>query len=75
MLYWGYEVERWNIGQYLTEENLKIIDLYFHYKNYGWPYAGGWAEQPKRFVNMVMALDREMYKRKEAERKKTKSGK
>ncbi len=35
------------------------LRLYRYIKRYGWPYAGGWREQPAVFTDIVFALDDE----------------
>ena len=62
----GYEVQRWRLHEdYLNDENIRMIELYFKIKKYGWPFAGNWAEQPIRIFKLVEVLDIEMGKYKE----------
>jgi hypothetical protein len=37
----------------------KAIHLWARWKNYGWPYAGGWAEQPARVFDVIEAVENE----------------
>lgn len=36
------------------------VELWGKYKRFGFPYAGGWAEQPARLLDVIDALDRTM---------------
>jgi hypothetical protein len=63
MILFGNVVRRDEIPSYFTEENVKRIEFYYRYKAFGWPYAGGWAEQPAGLVDIVELLEGEMGKR------------
>lgn len=58
-----YKVERRLIPSYFTEENAAKIAFFWQYKNLGWPYSGGWAEQPGHIVDVVMTLEQELGRR------------
>lgn len=56
-------MRRDEIPSYFTGENVSRIEFYYRYKTFGWPYAGGWAEQPAHLVDIVELLEGEMGKR------------
>lgn len=64
MWVFGCPVERWHIQDYFTPQIMRQIDLYWKIKQYGWPYSGGWADQPANIFGLVCILDNEMEKRK-----------
>jgi hypothetical protein len=63
MVLHGHTVRRDEISSYFTEELARRIEFYYRYKAFGWPYAGGWAEQPAHLVDIVELLEGEMGKR------------
>jgi hypothetical protein len=63
MVLFGHIVRRDEIPSYFTEENVRRIEFYYRYKAFGWPYAGGWAEQPAGLMDIVELLEGEMGKR------------
>ena len=63
MILHGNVVRRDEIPSYFTEETTRRIEFYYRYKAFGWPYAGGWAEQPAHLVDIVELLEGEMGKR------------
>lgn len=63
MVLHDYVVRRDEIPSYFNEENTRRIEFYYRYKAFGWPYAGGWAEQPAHLVDIVELLEGEMGKR------------
>jgi hypothetical protein len=51
------EVDRGKIkSDYLTPENLSIIQMYLNCREFGMPYSGGWLEQPFPLVQVLSAL-------------------
>lgn len=60
---WGYEICRKDIPSYMTPRAYASIDLWQKYKSYGFPFAGGWAEQPAIYMDVIDALERELKKR------------
>jgi hypothetical protein len=58
-----YKVERKEIPSYFTPDNIAKINFYWAWKTLGWPYSGGWAEQPAQLIDIVMTLESEMGKR------------
>ena len=59
---------KWKVGRHevwgcpqklVTTEALEKIGLWGRWKRYGWPYAGGWAEQPARVFDIVDAVEGE----------------
>ena len=63
MVLHDYVIRRDEIPFYFNEENTLRIEFYYRYKAFGWPYAGGWAEQPAGLVDIVELLEGEMGKR------------
>jgi hypothetical protein len=63
MVFHGYEVRREDIPSYFCRDNAERIAFYYRYKTFGWPYAGGWAEQPAGLVDIVELLEGEIGKR------------
>lgn len=63
MVFYDYMVKRDEIPSYFEEENIRRIEFYYRYKAFGWPYAGGWAEQPAGLVDIIELCESEMGKR------------
>ncbi|MFA5376861.1 MAG: hypothetical protein WC455_14015 [Dehalococcoidia bacterium] len=63
MVLYGHEIERSEIPSYLVYDNQKKIEFYWKYKVFGWPYAGGWAEQPAYLLDIIELLESELGKR------------
>ena len=59
MLKSGSEIRLDDIGPLLGDGGVAddAIDFFAQYKTMGWPYRGGWAEQPARLPQSVMLLD------------------
>ena len=59
MLKSGLEVRLDDIASLLAEEGtaLDAIGFYWRYRTMGWPYSGGWAEQPALLSQTVELLD------------------
>jgi hypothetical protein len=57
------EVERARIPEYFRGENAEKMEFYSRYKMFGWPFSGGWAEQPAYLVDIVECLEIEASKR------------
>lgn len=60
---------RWTVGgedvfgcpqKLITGDVSWKVELWGKYKRFGFPYAGGWAEQPARLLDVIDALDRTM---------------
>lgn len=60
----GYEVERHKIPEYFTPSVYSILSVYYKYKMFGWPWSGGWGEQPAYLVDIIETLEREAGKHK-----------
>ncbi len=58
-----YAIRRDLMPEYFTGENFAKINFYWQYKTLGWPYLGGWAEQPGDLVDVVLLLENENGKR------------
>lgn len=43
----------------LTPERMRDILLWSHWKRFGAPLEGGWADWPARLLDMLWAIDRE----------------
>lgn len=63
MVLWGYEICRKDIPTYFTERAMAAIDLWQTYKLFGFPFSGGWAEQPAVYMDIIKALEIEARKR------------
>ena len=61
-----YAIDRSKIPEYFTEDNNAKIRFFFKYKAFGWPFNGGWAEQPAYLVDIVERLESEMGRREKA---------
>lgn len=59
----GYKVRRDRIPSYFTKEAMEQISFFRTYKLLGWPYSGGWAEQPAQLVDVISVLEGELSKR------------
>lgn len=59
MLRSGLDVKLDDIGEILSDEGIALdaISFYRRYRTMGWPYRGGWAEQPARLEEIVELLD------------------
>ena len=64
MVLYGYEVDRGMIPAYLNDQDaMRAISFFADYQAFGWPFGGGWAEQPAHLVDIVRLLSAEMAKR------------
>lgn len=75
IVFHGHLVVKADIARSLTDDNLARIQWWVLYKKFGWPWAGGWAEQPAVYFDVVEALEAEAdriadEKRKQAESKR-----
>ena len=57
ILHDAVEVIRKDIPDYLTTDNYSVLEFYNNYKRFGFAYAGGWAQQPARHIDIIQALD------------------
>lgn len=55
----GYDICRYDIPAILNDPVVYYLKLWKQYKRYGWPYAGGWAEQPAVYVDIIDAIEDE----------------
>ena len=62
MILKGCEIRRDHIHDYFTPENMQYIEYYMSYDTFGFPYTGGWAEQPCHVLDLIKTLKREHYK-------------
>ena len=69
----GVLIKRVDIPNYLTNENLELIEWWNKWKLYGLPYSGGWAEQPAIYIDVIEAIEEERFKI--MEKLKVKNGK
>jgi hypothetical protein len=78
MIRGGQLICRADIPAYLKDSSLREhIQWWVQYRQFGWPFAGGWAEQPAIFFDVIRALEMvaaeiESEKRKQAEAKRGK---
>jgi hypothetical protein len=68
MVLWGYEICRRDIPGYLTERAVAAVRVWERFKQYGLPFAGGWAEQPAVYMDLIELFEAELAKRKAAQR-------
>lgn len=53
----GVEVKRKDIPEYFKDEFLiECINFYWKYKEFGFPYSGGWAEQLNIHMEIITLL-------------------
>jgi hypothetical protein len=58
-------VERVRIPEYFNRDTDAQLNFYLRYKMFGWPFLGGWAEQPAYLVDIVERLEVESNKKRE----------
>ena len=70
MVTWGYIVKRIEIPKILSDENLQetnfnqVYNIWKkHKEGYGFPYSGGWAEQPAFVMDAIDMFNQEYNKR------------
>lgn len=63
MIRYDYEIDKRKIKEYLSKDNLTIINQWQRYKQYGLPYNKGWAELPEYILVILELLDQEYRKR------------
>lgn len=74
MVLHGYEVERARIPEYLNGDHLQYVEWWLKWKKFGFPYSGGWAEQPAIYMDVLEVLEAETDKLR-AEHEKIAKGK
>jgi len=52
-------IRRKDIPEYFTPNIKAVINQYWKCSRYGFPYMGGWAEQPCIAMDIIWALDNE----------------
>ena len=52
-------IKRVDIPGYFTEDIMNLIHYYNLTTRYGFPQAGGWAEQPAIALDIISTLDNE----------------
>lgn len=50
-------IERRKVPEFFNEEYWSALIIYNRYKKFGFPYSGGWAEQPAHLIELIEALD------------------
>lgn len=68
MVLHGYEICRANIPTYLTPNAVAAIGIWRTYRTFGLPFAGGWAEQPGVYMDVIELLEAEWAKREQEQR-------
>lgn len=68
MVLWGYELCRKDIPRYLSGRARAAIRVWENFKLFGLPFAGGWAEQPAVYMDVIECIEAEVAKRKAAPR-------
>ena len=58
----GVEIRRDKIGEYLKHDITKYIEFFMNYKYFGFPYLGGWDEQPVHALDIIKLLEIEEQK-------------
>ena len=58
----GYLVRRDRIPEYMTADALSAVELWRKWKMFGFPFSGGWAEQPAVVVDVLETLEAEAQK-------------
>ena len=51
------QVARRDILDYFNEYYLSALAIFNRYKRFGFPWKGGWAEQPDYIVNIIEMFD------------------
>ena len=69
MVLYGYAIRRCEIPGYFTDDVLSALDLWQTYRIFGLPYAGGWAEQPARLMDVIRTIETEARRREMADAK------
>lgn len=54
----GVTVERAKIPEYLNEYYFSCVRIWNRYKRFGFPFDGGWAEQPAYIIEAIEVFDR-----------------
>lgn len=57
-------IERARIPEYFNKDNDAKLGFYSRYKMFGFPFSGGWAEQPAYLLDIVERLESESRKKK-----------
>ncbi len=73
----GKLVNKAKIPEYFTEYYHSAVMIYNRYKRFGFPWSGGWAEQPEYIVQLIEIFEatKDEYARYKAEKAKQKKGK
>lgn len=56
MILQGYEIVKNEIPDYFNDDNMRYIELFTNYRYFGWPFIGGWAEQPAHVFDVIKTL-------------------
>lgn len=56
-LFNGVKVERKKILDYFNEYYMSALIIYNRYKRFGFPWSGGWAEQPDYIMSIIELFD------------------
>lgn len=59
MILKGCEIRRDKLPEYFTPDNMQYIEYYINYRTFGFPYIGGWAEQPCHVLDLIKTLEME----------------
>ena len=51
------EIRKSNIKDYYNEYYFSALAIYNRYKRFGFPWSGGWAEQPDYIVSIIEMFD------------------
>ena len=62
MIIQGLEIERERIPEYMSGKYNPYLELYYNYKHFGFPYTGGYGEQPAHVFDIIKTLIIEDYK-------------
>ncbi len=50
-------VERREVPKFFNEEFWSAYRIYSRFRRFGFPYSGGWEEQPAHIVELIEAMD------------------
>ena len=75
MLFNGSRIKWTEIKGFLNEYYYSAVEIYNRFKRYGFPYSGGWAEQPEYIVQLIDIFEStvDSYHRHEREKQERKA--
>ena len=75
MLFSNVQVKRKDVLDHFNDYYLSALAIYNRFKRFGFPFIGGWAEQPDYIINIIEMFDvtLEKYNSYKAEQAKNKA--